>query len=217
VFTGIVTHVARVEALERLPGGGARLVLSPLAPLGEVAPGESIAVSGVCLTALPGKDLRFDLVPETLARTTLGALGRGDRVNLERSLRLGDALSGHWVQGHCDGVAEVVGVEPAGNEWTADVRLPATLTGTVVEKGSVTLDGVSLTVGEVRERAGRTEFRVHLIPHTRDVTTLGALRAGAALNVEVDVLGRWVEHHLRRLLGGRDGAPLASAPRAADA
>jgi len=205
VFTGIVTHVARVEALERAPGdpGGARLVLSPLAPLGDTRVGESIAVSGVCLTVLPGGGLSFDVVPETLRRTTLGALRPGDRVNLERSLRLGDALSGHWVQGHVDGVAEVTGVQPSGNEWTVDVRLPVALAGAVVPKGSVALDGVSLTVGEVREDGGRTEFRVHLIPHTREVTTLGALKAGSRLNVEVDLLGRWVEHHVRRLLGDR--------------
>jgi riboflavin synthase len=197
--------MARVEALERAGGdlGGARLVLRALAPLGETRVGESIAVSGACLTVLPGEGLRFDVVPETLRCTTLGALRPGDRVNLERPLRLGDALSGHWVQGHVDGVAEVTRVEPSGNEWTVDVRLPGPLAGAVVPKGSVTLDGVSLTVGEVREGEGRTEFRVHLIPHTREVTTLGALRVGARLNVEVDVLGRWVEHHVRRVLGDR--------------
>jgi riboflavin synthase len=199
VFTGIVTHQGLVRRVAPTPAG-LRLEVEPSPPLDAPTLGESVAVDGACLTlvAAAGGALAFDVVPETLRRTTLGALSPGDRVNLERALRLGDALGGHLVQGHVDAVARIARVEARGEDRVVEVRLPPELAGAVVEKGSVALAGVSLTVGETWEEDGETAFRVHLIPHTLAATTLGAWRAGARANVEADLLGRWVEHHLRR-------------------
>jgi riboflavin synthase alpha subunit len=164
--------------------------LSALLPVGA-----SLAVSGVCLTiieAAPGESL-VELSPETLRRTTLGALRAGSEVNLEPALRVGDPLGGHWVQGHVDGTVEVVAVEAAGDHRELFCALPAALAPFVVEKGSIALDGVSLTVASIAE--GR--FGVALIPHTLAVTTLGGVRAGDRLNVEVDLLGKYVHRALQ--------------------
>ncbi len=209
MFTGLVTHQGRVrEARAPGPAGALRLVVEPLRAWPEPRPGESVAVDGVCLTVVEvaGGALAFDVVPETLRRTTLGERAPGARVNLEGALRVGDALGGHWVQGHVDGVAEVLAREARGAEVRLVVGLPRGLSGGVLPKGSVALDGVSLTVGEVWPEGEGEAFSVYLIPHTLAVTTLGAAGPGTRLNVELDPLGRWVEHHLARLGLGPAGA-----------
>jgi riboflavin synthase len=198
MFTGIVTHRGRVERVEPRADGSLRLVLTPERPFEGLVLGASVAVDGVCLTVAHMDDgrLAFDVVPETLRRTTLSSLRTGARVNLERSLRVGDELGGHWVQGHVDGVGEVFEVEHRGADVRFSVGLPEGLAGAVVPKGSVTLDGVSLTVGEVWQEGTREAFCVYLIPHTLAVTGLSERAVGTRVNVEVDPLGRWVRSAL---------------------
>jgi riboflavin synthase len=194
VFTGIVTHTGRVAGAMRGPGGALALVVVPDVPFQGLALGASVAVDGVCLTVVDQADgrLAFDVVPETLRKTTLGSYRTGRRVNLERALRVGDELGGHWVQGHVDGTAELTHVERHGDEVRLRLRLAPDMHGSLLPKGSVTLDGVSLTVGEVEPGAAGGSFSVYLIPHTLAVTTLGERRPGDRLNVEADVLGRWL-------------------------
>ena len=158
--------------------------------------GDSIAVNGVCLTVVAHVDgtLAFDAVPETLARTSLGALDQGSRVNLEPALRAGDALGGHYVQGHVDGVGTVRSVEPEGDGKRMWFDAPAEIDRYVVEKGSIAVQGTSLTVAATDE----TGFAVALIPHTLEATTLGALAPGDRVNLEVDVLAKYVEKLLPR-------------------
>jgi riboflavin synthase alpha subunit len=216
MFSGIVTHRGTVRRAARWADGGLRLGVEPRPATLEAALGDSVAVDGVCLTVAGAERgaLLFDVVPETLRRTTLGDLAPGGSVNLERALRLGDPVSGHWVQGHVEGTGTVVAVEARGDDVRLSVRVDADLHGAVIPKGSVTLDGVSLTVGEVwRDGAGdpdgRGRFSVYLIPHTLAVTGLSAKRVGDRVNVEPDLVGRWVEHHVRALLRkGEDGADL---------
>ena len=166
------------------------------ATLGELlSVGASLAVSGVCLTVieLQPEESLVELSPETLRRTTLGVLRAGYEVNLEPALRMGDALGGHWVQGHVDGTVAVVAVETVGDHHEVTCELPVDLGPFVVVKGSIALDGVSLTVASLDDRS----FGVALIPHTLEVTTLGAVRAGDRLNVEVDLLGKYVHRALQ--------------------
>jgi riboflavin synthase len=171
--------------------------------------GESIAVSGVCLTVVPpaaaGQPLFFDVSPESLARSSLGGLTAGAGVNLERALRASDRLGGHVVAGHVDGTAEVLAIEKSGDSWTFRFSLPASLARYAVEKGSIAVDGISLTVAAL----GAGSFDVAVIPHTFTATTLGERKAGDRVNLEVDVLGKYVE----RLLAAR----LADAREAAEA
>jgi len=176
VFTGIVREVGRVASFD-----GRRLVVDAET---RAAEGDSVAVDGVCLTAVEGGRLAFDVVDETLSRTTLGALREGDPVNLEPALRAGDPLGGHIVQGHVDCVGRVRSVgEPV---W---FDAPPELRRYFVEKGSVAVDGVSLTVAAVDD-AG---FAVALVPHTLAATTLGGLEAGDRVNLEIDVLAKYLE------------------------
>jgi len=188
MFTGIVSDVGRLRVVE----GEAerRLVIETGYDTGEIAIGASIACAGVCLTVVEtGADwFAVDVSPETLGCTTLGEWRAGRRINLERALRLGDELGGHLVLGHVDGIARVVGREPAGASQCFAFAAPAPLARFIAEKGSVALDGVSLTVNRV---AGE-RFEIMLIPHTLAETTLGALDAGDAVNLEVDVLARYV-------------------------
>jgi riboflavin synthase len=194
MFSGIVSAVGRVERIDA-SRDGARLAIAAPAAFGRFRRGESISVSGVCLTALGSATVfRADLSPETLRKTTLGGLRKGSRVNLERAVRLSDRLSGHLVSGHVDGIARLVSVEPEGGSWMYTFALPRALARWVIEKGSVALDGISLT--SIRVRGGR--FSVAVIPHTRRATTLGALRAGDPLNFEADMIARWVEQLLHR-------------------
>jgi riboflavin synthase len=188
MFTGIVSGVGTVERIEARRGG-ARLSVALPRGYGRLRPGESVCVSGVCLTAAKGSRRRLvaDLSSETLRRSSLGGLAAGGRVNLERALRWGDRLSGHFVFGHVDGVARVLDIEPAGNSWTFRFSIPPGLARFVAVKGSLALDGVSLTVAR---KSGRT-FDVAIIPETHRRTTLGLVRAGDRVNFEADMLARY--------------------------
>jgi riboflavin synthase len=198
MFTGLVQHVGRVETLERTTGGGARVIIGTGDwPHGARA-GDSIAVNGCCLTvaeAPAGARLAFDAVAETLAKTTLGGLAIGSKVNLERSLAAGDLLGGHMVQGHIEGTGEVVRVRAEEGDWRVWVRAPGDLMPAIVPKGSITVDGVSLTVADVDVEAGT--FGVALIPTTLELTTLADLRAGSRCNLETDIIARTVVHVMR--------------------
>ncbi len=190
MFTGLVSDLGTVERISPRQGG-ARIVLRPSALRAEeLEAGESVCCSGACLTVTergPGL-LAFDAVPETLARTTLGSWRPGDRVNLERALRLSDRLGGHLVSGHVDAVGEVLARAPEGQGARLTLSLPAAIAPLVAEKGSVAVDGVSLTVA----RAGRDRFEVALIPETLVRTTLGAAAPGTRVNLEADVVARHV-------------------------
>ena len=194
MFTGIVQELGHVAGVQR-DGDGLRLRIDAgLAD--ELAAGDSVAVSGVCLTAVDPADGAFtaDLSPETVARSSLGSLAAGDPVNLELPLRPADRMGGHIVQGHVDGVGTMEAVSGGGNVRDVRFSAPAGLLRYVVEKGSVTVDGVSLTVTEVDD-AG---FSVSLIPETLARTTLGTGRPGRPVNLEVDVIAKHVEKLLRR-------------------
>ena len=193
MFTGLVAGTGTVESLER-DGDGVRLrVRSELA--GELGPGDSVAVNGVCLTAVaPDPDgFSADVMEETLRRSSLGPLATGDAVNLELPLRAGDRLGGHIVQGHVDGTGEVHSVREEGLSRVVRIAAPADLLRYVVEKGSIAVEGVSLTVSAVDEEA----FEVSLIPETLERTTLGAAAPGRTVNLEVDVLAKYVEKAIR--------------------
>ena len=190
MFTGLVEGIGKIARAEPREGGGLRLWIEA----GEIAvgasAGDSIAVDGCCLTvvAQAGGALAFDVIPESLGRTSMGAKGPGDRVNLERPLRPTDRMGGHFVQGHVDAVAELVERRRDGDAVVYAFSLPAALRGQLVEKGSVAIDGVSLTVAGVDQ----DRFTVALIPHTLEVTTLGALARGGRVNLEGDILAKYV-------------------------
>jgi riboflavin synthase len=195
VFTGIVREVGRVVAVDG-DAAGVRLQIAAPEIANAVAVGDSVAVSGCCLTAVSVADglIAFDAVPETLARTSLG-LGRlaaGARVNLEPALRAGDPLGGHYVQGHVGGCGTVRSVEPDGDGRRLWVDAPPEITRYVVEKGSITVEGTSLTVAALDAQG----FAIALIPHTLAATTLGEIAPGDPLNLETDVLAKYVERLL---------------------
>ena len=202
MFTGIVEGVGRVASLERGPEL-ARLCIEAAALVEGVRVGDSVAVNGACLTVTGIEDgrLRFEAVPETLSRTTTGSLAAGDAVNLERALRAGARLDGHIVQGHVDGTGSVLRIERSGDDARMHVACGADVGTYLVEKGSVAIDGVSLTVVGVHEGG----FDVALIPHTLSATTLGAKRVGDRVNLEADVLGKYVMRYLERLGLGAGG------------
>jgi riboflavin synthase len=195
LFTGLVQEIGEIRSLEPRQGSGAadlRLVVGFRSlERARLELGASICVDGVCLTvaALDADSFAADVSGETLRVTTLGDKRAGSRVNLEPALRAGDALGGHWVSGHVDGVAEVVGAERDARSLQARIEAPRALARYIARKGSVTLDGVSLTVNEVEG----TRFSINLIPHTLEVTTLGTLAQGSRLNLEIDLLARYVE------------------------
>jgi riboflavin synthase len=192
MFTGIVRELGTVDAFD-----GSRLVVAAPETAASAAVGDSVAVVGVCLTVVANEDgrLAFDAVPETLSRTALGGLQPGDAVNVEPSLRVGDPLGGHVVQGHVDAVGRVRSVTPEGDGRRAWVDAPDAVVRYCIEKGSIAVDGVSLTVAAFDDEG----FEVALIPHTLAVTTLGRLEPGDEVNLEADVLGKVVE----RLLAAR--------------
>lgn len=197
MFTGIVTDVGTVRSADQR--GDLRLVVGTAYDLGTVDLGASIACSGVCLTVVDKGDDWFavDLSGETLSRSAAANWREGARLNLERALRLGDELGGHIVTGHVDAVGEIVGTCPEGDSLRIGVRVPRELAPMIAPKGSVTLDGVSLTVNDVRDaQDGSTDFSVNIIPHTAQHTTLGAAQAGGQLNVEIDVLARYIDRML---------------------
>jgi riboflavin synthase len=213
VFTGLVEELGRVVAREP-HGDAARLVVAGPVVCTDLRVGDSVAVNGVCLTAVAVGDGTFsaDAVAETLARSTLGALAAGDLVNLERPLTLAARLGGHLVQGHVDGTGLVLDRRSRDAGEEVDVTVPADLARFVVEKGSLTVDGVSLTVAGVSTDAteGLT-VTLALIPATLAATTLGRRAVGEPVNLEVDVVAKYVAAQLAPLLG-RGGAPGASAP-----
>jgi riboflavin synthase len=190
MFTGIVREVGRVVAID---GGsdGRSLVVEAPATAAETGIGDSVAIGGVCLTAesVDGGRIRFHAVAETLRRTSLGRLTEGADVNVEPALRAGEPLGGHYVQGHVDGLGAIGSVEAEGEGLRVVVEAPPAILRYCVEKGSITVDGVSLTVAELLEDA----FAVALVPHTLEVTTLRDLAPGQPVNLEVDVLAKYVE------------------------
>lgn len=200
MFTGIIETMGRVARLAPR-GDGRLLTIETPAPLRKVALGESIAVSGACMTVVRAAGRRFtvEVSPESLRRTTLGRLAVGDAVNVERALRVGDRLGGHVVQGHVDGVGTLREIVPDGSWSLYRFQAPASVARYLVEKGSIAVDGVSLTVFARRGRS----FAVALIPHTLETTTLGLLEPGDAVNVEADVLMKHVEALLPSRRGGR--------------
>jgi riboflavin synthase len=190
VFTGIVRELGVVVEAEEAGGGRALAVRAP-ATASRTRVGDSIAIDGCCLTASEVADgtIRFQAVPETIARSTLGTLERNEQVNVEPAIRAGEELGGHYVQGHVDAVGGIRSVEAEGQGFRVVVEAPAAVLRYCVEKGSVTVDGVSLTVAELADDA----FAVALVPHTLEATTLSALRPGQAVNLEADVLAKYVE------------------------
>jgi riboflavin synthase len=188
MFTGIITHVGRVRSVEER--GDWRLTVHVPFDPASVAVGASVACSGVCLTVVEraGDALGFDVSAETLSKTALGGWRAGTPVNLERSLRLGDELGGHLVYGHVDGLARLVERRPEGASTRFVFEAPEALAGYLAPKGSVALDGISLTVNEVEGR----RFGVNVIPHTLEVTTLGGRAPGDELHLEADMLARYV-------------------------
>jgi riboflavin synthase len=194
MFTGLVLGRGKLRTRERR-GPGYRLVISTegVAGFEALEMGESIAVSGACLTVVgqTARSFDADVSIETAEKTTLGRVPLGSDLNLERSLRVGDRLGGHWVSGHVDGVAKIVEVEERGDAWLVRVQFPTELERFLAQKGSVALDGVSLTVNAVEGLV----LSVMLIPHTRQVTALEHWRAGTELNLEVDLVARYLVRH----------------------
>jgi riboflavin synthase len=186
MFTGIVREVGNVAAFD-----GERLVVTAPETAVGAGIGDSVSIAGVCLTVVETEEgrLAFDVTPETLSRTALGRLEHGDSVNLEPSLRVGDQLGGHVVQGHVDAVGRIRSTAAEGDSRRVWLDAPATVLGSCIEKGSIAVDGVSLTISALDDDG----FEVALIPHTLEVTTLGRLEPGDEVNLEADVLGKVVE------------------------
>ncbi len=193
MFSGIVADVGLIKSAQDREGGLRLTVATKVLGMDDVALGDSIAVNGVCLTVvkIEGLDFIVDVSRETLNCTT-GLDRQGAHVNLEKALRLSDRLGGHRVSGHVDGVGEVAAFNDIGESWRLAVRAPHALAKYIAVKGSITINGVSLTVNQV---AG-DEFEVNLIPHTLEVTTLNELKAGAKVNLEIDLIARYVERML---------------------
>ena len=194
MFTGIITDLGRVRQVE--DKGDARFTFETAYDMAEIALGASIACSGPCLTVVdkgPGW-FAVDVSAETLSKTTLGDWRPGTAVNLERALKIGDELGGHLVSGHVDGVAEVVARRPEGESQRFQFRAPAALAAFIAPKGSLALDGVSLTVNEVEdETGGAVRFGVNIVPHTAERTTFGTLGPGARVNLEIDLMARYLQ------------------------
>ena len=203
MFTGIVSDIGRIESVEQR--GDTRVTIATAYDTSDVDLGASIACSGVCLTVVDKAPGRFvvDVSGETIARTAEGQWTEGRALNLERALKLGEELGGHIVTGHVDGVADVAEVSPDGDSRRVAFRIAGDLAPFLAQKGSVTIDGVSLTVNDVRDTGDGTHFSINLIPHTQSVTTLGALQPGQAVNIEIDVLARYLQRmeHYRAKAG----------------
>ena len=191
MFTGIIVATGRLVSTSARGGDLELGIDAPALDLSRIAVGDSVSVQGVCLTVtrLAGSVFRADVSRETLAKTTLGALQAGARLNLEPSLRAGDALGGHLVSGHVDAVGRLTDLSEDARSRRMSFELPEALMRYVAPKGSICIDGVSLTVNEVSDRG----FDVNIIPHTAEVTTLGGLRPGDRVNIEIDVIARYLE------------------------
>jgi riboflavin synthase len=200
MFTGIVKAIGTVSSIVSQPGS-TRLEIDAEGIAGLVGRGDSVAVNGCCLTATSVSDsiVSFDAVPETLSRTNLGSLGEKASVNLEPAIAAGEPLGGHFVQGHIDCIGEVVSLSADGDSLRAGLRFPAEFSRYVAPKGSVALDGVSLTVADCKDNY----LEVVLVPHTIKVTTLGSWEAGYRPNIEFDILAKYVERLAGPLLGKR--------------
>ena len=213
LFTGIVERTALLSSAEDTAGGRRlTIVVEPraeLPPWRSVELGESIALCGVCLTAVAceardsGGEVTFEAVPETLQKTTLGSLEMGDVVNVERSLRVGDSFGGHYVTGHVDGTARVANREVEGDQVLFRIATSPELLRQTIIKGSIVVDGVSLTVVDVDRTAGWFSFAA--IPHTLERTTLGETREGDSVNLETDAVGKWVLHGLSEMISSTAG------------
>lgn len=195
MFTGLVEGVGRITRVQRL-GEDMRLVIEPPFDSAACVPGESVCVDGVCLTVtgLHGGALYMDVSGETLSRSTLGNIRQGSRVNVERALRLSDRLGGHLVSGHVDGVGTIVKMEPAQRSWLIRIGMDERLSRYTVEKGSIAVDGVSLTIN----RCGEDHVEVNIIPQTGKETTLLKKRVGDPVNIETDMIGKYIERFLLR-------------------
>ena len=202
MFTGLVEGVGKVTGTRRL-AEGLRLGLEPPFAVEELVLGESVSVSGACLTvvAIQGRAFQVDVSPETLARSTLSGMKVGDRVNLERALRLGDRLGGHLVTAHVEGTGVLKERQEGPEHLSLTFELPESLAPLVVEKGSIAVDGVSLTVNAVRDGA----FVVNIIPYTARDTTLGGLKIGHRVNLETDIIGKYVARLLGAYLPAKSG------------
>jgi riboflavin synthase len=208
VFTGIIEGLGTVTGVT-LMGGGMRMGIRSDFPLDGIDVGGSIAVNGACLTAvkLETKDFEVDVAPETLARSTMNHVKVKDRVNLERALRLGDRLDGHLVTGHVDGTGKVTARQSAGNAVLFTFEASGSLCRYIVEKGSVAVDGISLTVNTCDQKG----FQVSIIPHTGEVTTLGLRKVGDLVNIETDLIGKYVERFTKRAQGQQTSKPVDEA------
>jgi riboflavin synthase len=199
MFTGLVEDTGKISrATPR--GESTELEITPTTlPVAELTLGESVAIDGVCLTvtSTTANSFRVLAAAETLARTTIGRLSPGSRVNLERALRVGDRLGGHMVAGHVDGVGEVTSRRPVGPSIEIEIRAPKEQARYIVEKGSITVDGISLTVN----RVSGISFAVLVIPHTLTATTLDGKAVGARVNLEVDMVGKYIERFVKERLG----------------
>ena len=194
MFTGIITDVGEIARVETR--GDTRVVITTDYETSDIDLGASVACSGVCLTVVDKGPawLAFDVSGETIGRTAQGQWTQGRRLNLERAMKLGDELGGHIVTGHVDGVAEVLGICPEGDSKRIGFRVSSELAPFLAPKGSITVDGVSLTVNDVTDAEdGSTHFAVNVIPHTQAVTTLSDLTQGSAVNIEIDVLARYLQ------------------------
>ncbi len=190
MFTGLTEGVGRIKGMRRMQDS-MEICISPLFQMSGCKLGDSISVSGVCLTVsrMEGDGLFMDVSAETLKRTTLGLLKQGEIVNLERALRLTDRLGGHLVSGHVDGMGKILNREPKSRSWLLKIGIPENLSRYIIEKGSIAVDGISLTINACE----KTFFDVNIIPHTGTETTLLGKNVGEAVNIETDLIGKYVE------------------------
>lgn len=202
MFTGIIEHLASVKNLS-LKAGGGELFLNFSGFYNDLTLGESIAINGTCLTIreISGKVVSFDVSGETLKKTTLGKFRSSENVNIERALRVGDRLGGHFVTGHVDGIGTVKGKKQSTDQCTMSFSVEKRLADMMIEKGSVAIDGISLTIVDLADGA----FSVALIPYTLTSTTLGFKKVGDPVNIEIDMMGKWIKKLLMNIQGGKPG------------
>lgn len=202
MFTGIIEHLASVKNLS-LKAGGGELFLNFSGFYNDLTLGESIAINGTCLTIreISGKVVSFDVSGETLKKTTLGKFRSSENVNIERALRVGDRLGGHFVTGHVDGIGTVKGKKQSTDQCTMSFSVEKRLADMMIEKGSVAIDGISLTIVDLADGA----FSVALIPYTLTSTTLGFKKVGDPVNIEIDMMGKWIKKLLMNIQEGKPG------------
>ncbi len=200
MFTGIVKDLGKMVDISR-DGRAYRLTVGSENMSKGVNIGDSVSVNGVCLTVAKKNDglLYFDAVEETMRKTSLRRIKKGDKVNLESALCAGDPIGGHFVLGHVDCTGEITGITKAGKDISIEITIPKEFSGSIVEKGSVAIDGISLTLADVK----KNKFRVYIIPHTLETTTLGARQLGDELNIEFDILGKYVLKNMGLGQGGK--------------